>query len=278
MGEQGSDRQWQRGAIIGAAEDTVAGVIRTGYGFLGIPLGLLPEQSRSWVHSAIRNLTYGVTGLPRNLAKFADAEIDRWEEAEPNVTSALVVKATPAPVAKVEPAPVAKAKPAPVPVLVAKVEPVPVAKVEPAPVPVAKVEPAPVAKVVETTAPTPVVKAPAATTAAAIGVEIAHIEYDTPDREVDGEYVLIWNTNEFLMDLTGWTLSNSGSKNTFIFPVFTLAPGAEVTLWTKRGKNDEAFLYWNSRKAIWNNDGDTGTLKDASGAIVNVFSYTGKKS
>ncbi|MEI7773073.1 MAG: lamin tail domain-containing protein, partial [Chloroflexales bacterium] len=117
-----------------------------------------------------------------------------------------------------------------------------------------------------------------AVAAIATGVDIAHIEHNPPGRDIDGEYVLIWNTNDAPMDLTGWTLSDVSANHTFTFPAFTLGPGAEVKLWTKRGNNDEANLHWNSRKAIWNNNGDTGTLKNTDGAVVSVYTYTGKKS
>ena len=50
-----------------------------------------------------------------------------------------------------------------------------------------------------------------------------------------------------------------------------------MKLWSKRGKNDAANLYWNNRKTIWNNDGGTSTLKDAGGTTVSVYTYTGKK-
>ena len=263
MGEEGSDRQWQRGTIIGAAEDAAAKVIRTGFGILGAPLLLLPKQSRSYVNNALRELSHGITGLPKNFAKSANAEIDRWYTNEPDPAS--VVKAVPAPVVKAAPTPVVKAAPNPVPIVV--LPPPPVAKVELPPPPVAKVE----------LPPPPVAKQPVAVAAVTVGVEIAHIEYDTPDREVDGEYVLIWNTNDVPVDLTGWTLTSNESKSIFTFPAFTLAPGAEVTLWTKRGKNDEDHIYWNSRKAVWSNNGDTGTLKDANGATTNVYTYTRKK-
>ena len=305
MSGQGSDRQVQRGAIIGAVEDTIIGVARVGYGILGISLQLLPEQLRASIHNALRDLGHGVAGLPRNLAELAGAEIDHWEKVEPKparaapmllpaakVTSVIKVETAPAvpPVAKPTPAPAAPAaKLEPTPTPAPAPAPAPAAKVEPAPAPAAKVtsvikveltpvakpEPTPVAKA----EPTPVAK-PVPTPVAAVttGVDIAHIECSPPGRDVEGEYVLIWNTNDVPVDLTGWTLSNGGSKQTFTFPTFSLAPGAEVKLWTKRGKNESGDLYWNSRKAVWNSEGDTGTLKNAGGATASVYTYTGKKS
>ncbi|MGQ9927014.1 MAG: lamin tail domain-containing protein, partial [Chloroflexaceae bacterium] len=113
----------------------------------------------------------------------------------------------------------------------------------------------------------------ATTTAAA--VTIAHIEFNPRGRDVEGEYVLIRNTSTQAMNMTGWKLHNGAQRHTYIFPSFTLAPGAEVKLWTRIGTNDAANLYWGQRVAVWNNKGDTGTLLDASGTVVSRYTYTG---
>ncbi|NTW02562.1 MAG: lamin tail domain-containing protein, partial [Oscillochloris sp.] len=109
------------------------------------------------------------------------------------------------------------------------------------------------------------------------GVTIRHIEYDPPGRDLEGEYVLITNTTATPIKLAGWTLSNNEAKQVYTFPAFTLKPGAEVKIWSKRGINSARSLYWNSRVAVWNHEGDAGTLKDANGTVISVFTYTGKK-
>ncbi len=118
---------------------------------------------------------------------------------------------------------------------------------------------------------------PITTFTVATGVMITHIEYDPPGRDLDGEYVLLRNTGATPAELTGWTLRDGDSKHRFIFPAFTLAPEATVQLWTKAGTNDAANLYWGSSGAIWNNDGDTGTLADGTGVLVSSFAYAGKQ-
>lgn len=122
--------------------------------------------------------------------------------------------------------------------------------------------------------PAPVAPPPAAAPATA-GVSIAHIEFDPPGRDLDGEYVLVRNATERAVDLIGWTITDGDVKHTFTFPAFTLAPGAEVKVWSKGGVADGANLYWGNRGAIWNNTGDTGTLTDASGAVVSSYTYAG---
>ncbi|MFN8502468.1 lamin tail domain-containing protein [Kouleothrix sp.] len=120
--------------------------------------------------------------------------------------------------------------------------------------------------------------APAGTASApgASAVGIAYIEFDPPGSDVEGEYVRIQNTGPADIDLTGWALHDGAKKHVFTFPAFTLPAGGEVLLWTKSGANDAANLYWGNRSAIWNNTGDTGVLLDASGAVVNRYTYDGK--
>ncbi|NTU78230.1 MAG: lamin tail domain-containing protein, partial [Chloroflexales bacterium] len=100
---------------------------------------------------------------------------------------------------------------------------------------------------------------------------------DPPGRDVDGEYVRLRNDGPAPINLAGWTLSDSQAKHTFTFPRFTLGPRAEVRLWTRSGHNNGANLYWGNRTAIWNNEGDSATLKDATGAVVSRYAYDGKK-
>lgn len=117
----------------------------------------------------------------------------------------------------------------------------------------------------------------AGATATTTAVTIAHIEFNPEGRDVEGEYVLIRNTSTQAADMTGWKLHDGAQRHTYIFPPFVLAPGAEVKLWTRTGANDAANLYWGQRVAVWNNEGDTGTLLDASGAVVSRYTYSGDR-
>ena len=119
--------------------------------------------------------------------------------------------------------------------------------------------------------------APAAGAQAAKGVAIKHIEFDPPGRDIDGEFVRIENSSAGAINLGGWVLRDAGGKHSYTFPVFTLAAGRAVLLWSKRGTDDSANLYWGNASAIWNNTGDTAILLDAGGNEVARFSYQGKK-
>lgn len=239
-------RPGRNNELLDAAEELAVGVGRLGYSLLSFGLNLLPAQSRTHMHRAISELSYGFASLPRDFAAIAGAEVERWAadaDAAPQATGV----AQPHPGAA-DPAPVRRVPLAPTG--------------EPA-----AAEPAPTLG-----APLAVIPPPPATV---VGVGISFIEFDPPGRDVDGEYVVISNGNSVTVELTGWTLRDGQARHSFIFPTFRLAPGAELRVWTKTGANDESNLYWGSRSAIWNNNGDTATLTDAAGAVVSTYSYTG---
>lgn len=129
----------------------------------------------------------------------------------------------------------------------------------------------PAATAVETVVLGAPVAAPAAT-----GIAISFIEFNPEGRDVDGEYVRIVNSTGQAVDLNGWVLRDEGAKHTFNFPAFSLPAGAELQLWTKQGESDATNLYWSSRSAIWNNDGDTAVLFNADGVEVSRYTYEGE--
>jgi micrococcal nuclease len=82
------------------------------------------------------------------------------------------------------------------------------------------------------------------------------------------EYVTLRNVGDETLDLSGWTVSDATGK-TYTFPPGTrLEPGAEVTLYTGRGEDGEGVRYWNRDSAVWNNDGDTVTVRTDEGDVV----------
>lgn len=86
------------------------------------------------------------------------------------------------------------------------------------------------------------------------------------------ESVLIRNVGGAALAMGGYTLSDA-ANTTYTFPAFTLAAGAEVRVWVKAGADDAANLYWGRGQPVWNNGGDTATLRDAQGTVVSTFSY-----
>jgi hypothetical protein len=101
-----------------------------------------------------------------------------------------------------------------------------------------------------------------------IPVTIVQVQY-TPTEE---EHVEIKNTGTTPVVMTGWTLRDEGSYE-FVFPDFTLQPGAAVKVWVFTGTNDAENLYSGLKSPVWNNDSDIATLRDDKNVKVAVYTY-----
>ncbi|CCJ35659.1 hydrolase [Methanoculleus bourgensis MS2] len=110
---------------------------------------------------------------------------------------------------------------------------------------------------------TPVIT-PTATAAPSSGVYIA-------DLDLQDEEVTIASAEATAVNLTGWTITDEGMRNTYTFPVFTLVPGTNVTLHSGAGTDTATDLYWGRRTPVWNNDGDIATLTDPDGRVASTL-------
>lgn len=130
-------------------------------------------------------------------------------------------------------------------------------------------EPSPLPTI--TPLPTP---APTPTGTTTSAVRMSRIVYDPPGSDVDGEFVEVVNEGPAAAILTGWTLRDAATNpNIFTFPAFELPPSGAVRVWVKVGVNGAADLFWGRGSAVWNNDGDTATLRAAAGALVAECPY-----
>ena len=104
-------------------------------------------------------------------------------------------------------------------------------------------------------------------------VRITAVLYDgtEPRREGD-EYVQITNLGGSPQDLAGWRLRDRAG-HTFTFPSYLLEPGASCRVYTNRDAPEWCGFSFRSPTAIWNNDGDTAYLYDASGRLVDRYSW-----
>lgn len=98
--------------------------------------------------------------------------------------------------------------------------------------------------------------------------------------DMDNERATVRNVGRHSADISGWTLNCGGKGQDFTFPEGTvLAPDDAVYLWTAPQdgliEGIDFTLGWQKRRA-WRNAGDTGTLTDAEGKVVDTLSYGDK--
>jgi micrococcal nuclease len=110
------------------------------------------------------------------------------------------------------------------------------------------------------------------------GVEIViGVNADAPGDDgvnLNGEWVRFTNAGAEAIDLDGWEVADESASHRYTFEDLRLDPGAEVTLFTGCGPDDEVARYWcESGSAVWNNSGDTVFLRDGNGNIVASLSY-----
>jgi hypothetical protein len=114
---------------------------------------------------------------------------------------------------------------------------------------------------------------------AASPVLIGKTQYDSPGSDtrsttsLNAEYVTLRNTTSTARSLKGWTLRDA-QAHVYTFPAFTLGAGKSVIVHTGRGTNSAAHLYWGQTNYIWNNGGDTATLKSPTGTTMDSCRWT----
>jgi len=107
------------------------------------------------------------------------------------------------------------------------------------------------------------------------GLTIADIHADAAGNDnenLNDEYVTFRNTGDGALDLSGWTVRDEAAHQ-YTFENLTLNPNASVTLHTGSGTDTATERYWGRSGAVWNNDGDTVTVRNASGETVLRQSY-----
>ncbi|HUK69945.1 MAG TPA: lamin tail domain-containing protein [Streptosporangiaceae bacterium] len=111
-------------------------------------------------------------------------------------------------------------------------------------------------------------------------VKIYKVYYNPPgpdtrsNAQLNREYVELTNRGRHPVSLTGWTLRDR-QHHIYRFRRFALRPGKVVLIHTGRGRNNAVNLYWGRRSYVWNNTGDTATVRDAHGATVDTCGWNG---
>jgi hypothetical protein len=103
-------------------------------------------------------------------------------------------------------------------------------------------------------------------------VEIQDIfQFGTGSSEPD-EYVEIRNDDSSPIQLNNWTLEDE-EHHVFKFPPFVIQPNQTCRIYTNEYHPEWCGFRYESGSAIWNNGGDTATLRDANGTLIDDYSY-----
>lgn len=105
-------------------------------------------------------------------------------------------------------------------------------------------------------------------------MQINTILYNPDGNDAEGEVVEIQNIGNGPQDLTGWTLHDEANI-IYTFPSFTLQPMRSVNIWVTTGFDNEGNLFWGRGSPVWNNSGDTATLLNAQGLVIDTCAYPG---
>jgi Lamin Tail Domain len=118
-----------------------------------------------------------------------------------------------------------------------------------------------------------------ATASAAPAIQFGVIQYDSPGTDdgsnasLNAEIVVIKNVGGRRVQLKGFSVRDVSGR-TFTFPAMRLRPGGAVRLHTGNGTNTARHVYWRQSNYVWNNGGDTATLRNAAGRVIDTCAWT----
>jgi hypothetical protein len=131
-------------------------------------------------------------------------------------------------------------------------------------------------------APVIVGSATAPGSAATGAVQLTKIQYDSPGTDtgsntsINGEWVRLTNKTKKTINLRNWTVRDVAGHVYKFTTDHSLAAGKNVYVLTGKGTNGKpaGYRYWGSSGYIWNNSGDTATLKDPTSKTIDSCKWT----
>ncbi|GAA0802724.1 lamin tail domain-containing protein [Spirilliplanes yamanashiensis] len=136
------------------------------------------------------------------------------------------------------------------------------------------------------TPPTPPVVKPVPPKQPGLGsVQFSRINYDAPGKDrktkksLNGEWVRLTNRTGTTINLKNWTIRDVGGHvYTFRGNAYLVA-GRSVTVHTGPGTNGRPSLhrYWGAWNHVWNNGGDTATLRNSAGKTIDTCRWTSNR-
>ncbi|WP_309238263.1 lamin tail domain-containing protein [Actinoplanes aureus] len=131
------------------------------------------------------------------------------------------------------------------------------------------------------TTPTPKPTVPTVPAAPAVGsVQFTRIQYNAPgadrktNKSINGEYFRITNKTKKVINLFGWTIRDRAGNLYRFTSNYYLAAGNSTIVRTGKGSNVRTNRYWGKTKHVWNNGGDTATLRTPANKTIDTCRWT----
>jgi hypothetical protein len=117
------------------------------------------------------------------------------------------------------------------------------------------------------------VRAPAPVPAAG-SVQFTRIQYNSPgwdngsNTSLNGEWVRITNRSSRAIGLRGWTVRDATAHVYTFTSHYHLRSGQSVTVYTGKGTAATGRRYWGHTGYVWDNGGDSATLRTGAGRTI----------
>lgn len=113
---------------------------------------------------------------------------------------------------------------------------------------------------------------------AKVGISYIHFVGSIKGSQAD-EYLEIKNTGGTAQDVSGWHVHAGNTGQDFRFPAgCVLQPGQTFRVHTNQHTGLPGHFSFESKRPIWNDNGDMGLLCDASGVLVSEYGYGSKET
>ncbi|MFI5494733.1 lamin tail domain-containing protein [Actinoplanes sp. NPDC051859] len=118
---------------------------------------------------------------------------------------------------------------------------------------------------------------PTTPSAPAGAVQFSKIQYNSPGADtgsntsLNAEYFRLLNKTKATINLKGWTVRDASGKVYTFSGDYKLGAGRSLYVHTGKGTNhkpDVAHRYWNRTGYVWNNGGDTASLRSNTGKSI----------
>jgi hypothetical protein len=117
---------------------------------------------------------------------------------------------------------------------------------------------------------------PAPASPAVGSLQFTRINYAPKPATLNNEWAQVTNKTKATVNLKGWTVRDAGGSIYTFTTNLNLAAGKHIYLRTGKGTSGSLNRYWGKTGAVWNDGGDTATLRAPGGKTIDTCKWTKK--